>query len=77
MLNPENCLVRYQLMEIFTLISLEKYVKTGLCQTLFVAVETLFKHGLGNLIDNIPNNREWRETKLFTEKCDNVIRLYY
>ncbi|KAL4487307.1 hypothetical protein ABPG73_005817 [Tetrahymena malaccensis] len=77
MLNPENCLIRYQMMEIFTLISIEKYIKPGLCKTLVDAVETLFKHGLGSIIDNIPESQEWRDNKLYTEKVDSIIKLYY
>ena len=73
--NPDRALVRYQFMEILVRIAFDKYLKNKLCDSPSEAVRRLFQeHTLKAM--SLHNIHGWRESRLWNEKCDLVLKAY-
>ena len=67
--NPENAIVRHQMMELFTKIAEEKYIKQFATKTFNEAVAFLFEDHLKQDINGF-DSQIWRSSRLWNEKCD-------
>ena len=73
--NPDRALVRYQLLEILVRIAIDKYIKNKICDTASEAVVRLFQEHVSKTLNSY-NIKGWRESRLWNEKCDLVLKAY-
>lgn len=71
--NPDRQLIRYQFMEIFVRLALDKYLKTGICRTYDEAIIKMFSENVIPYLKRF-DSQEFRLTKLYRESCDKVLR---
>jgi NLR family CARD domain-containing protein 3 len=75
MMNPDRALVRYQFMEGIFRLSEQKYLSNGVVNTQKEALEMCFKENVAPYI-NTYDVQTWRDTRLWNEECDTVIKSY-
>ena len=74
--NPANALIRFQIMEIFVRIAIDKFIKTEICETHVEAVEKMLNEHLLPVFANYDTNK-WRWSRYLNEECDNVFKAYF
>jgi len=73
--NPANALIRFQFMEIFVRIAIDKYIKSEICESYVEAVDKMLKENLLPAFANYDTNK-WRWGRYLNEECDNVFKAY-
>jgi hypothetical protein len=73
--NPANALIRFQFMEIFVRIAIDKYIKSEICESYAEAVDKMLKENLLPVFANYDTNK-WRWGRYLNEECDNVFKAY-
>lgn len=72
-LNPERQLIRYQFMEMWVRIAVQKYIKSGLCTNYYEALRRLMDESVIPYLKKF-DATEFRVGKLYKEQCDYVLR---
>jgi hypothetical protein len=72
-MNPDRQLIRFQFLEIFVRLAIEKYFKSNVAKTFDQAVTKFFDDHIVPYFKNISFN-DFRTKKLWTESTDNLIK---
>ena len=71
--SPPNSLVRFQFMEILVRVALDKYFKTGICETQSQAVEYLMEKNIVQRLGDVSANK-WRIERYLFGSVEKVLK---